>query len=250
MSRLAQDGRAFLTAVQFLTRLPVPDPGWEDGQLRRALAWFPAVGAGIGAVGGGVYWASAPILPPALAAGLALGAIIWLTGALHEDGLADTADGLGGHWDADRALEIMRDSRLGSYGAVALILSLGLRWTALASIAAGNAPLALVLAASLGRFAMVAGAAGLPPARPGGLGAMLGSGPGAGGLAIAAAVPLALAGALGLAGVAALLLGALTAATLGWLLRRRLGGHTGDGLGALGSVAETAALIALAGALA
>ncbi|MEM0944986.1 MAG: adenosylcobinamide-GDP ribazoletransferase, partial [Pseudomonadota bacterium] len=113
------------TAVQFLTRLPVPAPGWEEDRLARAMRWFGAVGLLVGALTGALWWAASVALPAPVAAGLAIAGGIWLTGALHEDGAADTADALGGHASRERALEIMRDSRIGTYGAAALILSVG-----------------------------------------------------------------------------------------------------------------------------
>ncbi|HEY0836205.1 MAG TPA: adenosylcobinamide-GDP ribazoletransferase, partial [Azospirillum sp.] len=124
-------------ATVFMTRLPIRlrlDP--EVDLHARSMGWFPLVGAGVGLLAGGVYaltvWLN---LPPTAAALLALAASAWVTGALHEDGLADVADGFGGGRSRERKLEIMRDSRVGSYGVLAVVFSVGLRASALAALA-------------------------------------------------------------------------------------------------------------------
>ena len=152
-------------AVGFLTRLPVPGAGGA-GRLAAAAGWFPLVGAGVGAVGAGVaaaaLWAG---FGPWLAAVFAVGAQAALTGALHEDGLADAADGLGGRDRAAR-LRIMRDGAVGSYAAVTLVLALAARIGAIAAHAEGGAPAAaLVASGAVSRAAMVAAMRGMPPAR-------------------------------------------------------------------------------------
>ncbi len=115
MNRVRDELVLLLSAAGFLTRLPVPGwIGWADDRMIRASRYFAAVGALIGLGGGLVWWLAGQVAPGALAAGLALAAMIWLTGALHEDGLADCADGLGGGKSGSQALEIMRDSRVGS----------------------------------------------------------------------------------------------------------------------------------------
>lgn len=235
------------SAVQFLTVLPVVDPGWEEGRLARASGWFPAAGLLVGAGAALVWLAAVAVLPAPAAAGLALAAGLLLTGGMHEDGLADTADGLGGGDTPARRLEIMADSRIGAHGAVALILSLGLRWAALAALGPWEGALALLIAATLGRAAMVPVAAALPYARTQGLGRMTED---AGGREVALALGLALVVALsgGGGGLLALLAAGVAAAALAAFLARRLGGTTGDALGAVEQVAETAALLALAGA--
>ena len=235
-------------ALALLTRLPAPGADHARG-ARAAWAW-PLVGAllgGAGALGGLACLAGG--LPPAAAAGAALSVQVLATGALHEDGLADLADGLGGGPDRERRLEIMRDSRIGAFGAVALILGLGLRWSLTAALLPA-APAALLAAAALSRAAMAAAMATLPPARPDGLSAMAGR-PGAAAI-LAAGLALALAGLA--AGPAPAFLAALgaagAAAGVGALARSRLGGQTGDVLGAAQQAAEIAALAGLAAALA
>jgi adenosylcobinamide-GDP ribazoletransferase len=238
--------RAALAAVAFLTRLPVPaELGADD--VRRAGPWFPLVGAGIGGATGAASYGVAQVLPPLAAAGVALALMALLTGALHLDALADTADALGGS-TRERALEIMRDHRVGSYGATALLLDLLLRAAALAALA-GTAHVVAVAAAAgaLSRGASVALAGSLPYARAGeGTGAALTRA--SRGRDVAACV-VAVAAALAVArvdGAVLVLVGA--GVTLGArpLVRRRLGGVTGDVLGAVSELVEVGGLLAAA----
>ncbi|MSU88371.1 adenosylcobinamide-GDP ribazoletransferase [Rhodobacteraceae bacterium 2CG4] len=238
-----------LNALRFLTRLPVPAGGIGDWSLARAARWFPLAGLVVGVLAGAAWWlASAIGLPPLAAAGLALTVQALLTGGLHEDGLADLADGLGSGAGRARALEIMRDSRIGAHGALALGLSLLLRTAALAALAPAAGLAALAIANILSRAAISLSLGTLPYARPAGL-AQDGRDHD----------PRALALTVGLACVAALLLGGLTgvlaiaAAAIGWAaiswrLVRSLGGHTGDGLGATEQVVQAAVLLVLAAA--
>ncbi|MCA1910303.1 MAG: adenosylcobinamide-GDP ribazoletransferase, partial [Magnetospirillum sp.] len=142
-----------LLAVGFLTRLPVPGcPAYVEGGLARAMRVFPLAGALVGLLGGVVFVAAQDVLPPLAAALLALLTTIALTGALHEDGLADTADGLGARGGREKRLEVMRDSRSGAYGVLALVFSVGLRAAALAAAPSALAGLgALVAAAAFSR---------------------------------------------------------------------------------------------------
>lgn len=250
---LREEARLVVLALQFVTRLPLPaDAGYTPDRMRRATRYFPLCGALIGALLGLVFAAAAAVFPPAVAAVLTLAAGVRLTGALHEDGLADMADGLGGGLTRERALEIMRDSRIGSYGAVTLMLALVLKLAALAGLGAaagGWAALgALVAAHGLSRLASVLVMVRLPYARDEGKAAFAAAGPGRDGMAIAWATGGALM--LGLwigAGLAAALtvLALTVAATLfmARMMMRRLGGHTGDGLGAVQQVAEIAVLL-------
>jgi adenosylcobinamide-GDP ribazoletransferase len=232
-------------ALAFLTRLPVRERRtWPDDDLAASVPLFPLVGALIGLAGAIGYALAVWLgLPPWPAAAIALATTIWLTGALHEDGLADVADGLGGRTPEDQ-LRIMRDSRLGSYGAIALVLVLLARAGALAALAAPwPAGAALVAAGAFSRAALPAVMAALPTARTDGLAA------GAGRphpLRVAAAV---LVGALialvllGEAAPAALLAGAGCALAVALLARRRIGGYTGDVLGAVQQLAEIGVLL-------
>jgi adenosylcobinamide-GDP ribazoletransferase len=243
------------TAVMLLTRLPVGRGGPEAPDLTRAVWAYPVVGALVGALGGlALAGLTALGLPAAAAAILAVAVQALATGGFHEDGLADCFDGFGGGWTRARKLEIMKDSRLGSYGALALILTLALRVQALALLAAAGAwpAFAAVLAAgALSRGSIVALLCALPAARPDGMGSVAGrpgGGVAAAGLILALA-PLALTGDAAAAGLA---LGAAVAIGGGfaWLARRQIGGYTGDVLGAGQQLTETTALLALAVALA
>jgi len=249
MNRVRDELGLFLTAVGFLTRLPVPGwAGWAEDRLLRASRYFAAVGALVGLGGGLVWWLAGLLLPAPLAAGLALAAMVWLTGALHEDGLADCADGLGGGKTGEQALEIMRDSRVGGYGALVLVFSVGLRWAALAALAPGPGVLALVLAGGIGRAAMVPATALASSARRDGLGVSLAGG--AGGVEVAAALGTALVLGLigGWPGLLALVLALALAGGFLFYLVRRVGGYTGDGLGAMAQLGEIAVMVVLAGA--
>ncbi len=226
-----------------LTRLPV-GRAVPAGAGAAGVWAYPLVGVAIGVIGGAVYWAAHRLgLPPAVAAIGAVGAMVLSTGALHEDGLADTADGFGGGATVARKLEIMRDSRIGSFGAVALMLSLGLRVAALAALGdPGRVAVALVAAGMLGRAAMVGMMLALPPARPDGMAASLGPVP-----FVPAGAGFAIAGLCVLLphGGRALLAAVLAGGAMVWLARRQVGGHTGDVLGATEQAGECAVLAAM-----
>ena len=242
------------TALAFLTRLPLAEDReyWQEGQLGAAAWAFPIAGAMVGVCAAVVYvLALAAGLPELAGALLALGAQILLTGALHEDALADVADGFGGGDDPESKMEIMRDSRVGAYGVIAIMLSIGLRAVALAAIVKlGDAFAALIACAMLSRAAMGMVMAVLPLAREDGLAAWSGSpnrSVALAGAGIAAGVAL---GSLGLvAGAIAIVAAAAAAALLAVLAARQIGGKTGDVLGAAQQVAEIAALLALAALL-
>lgn len=248
---LARRAAEALTALVWLTRYPVgrflrpPVP-----QLASAVWAFPLAGLAL------ALPASVPLLaglPAPVAAILAVGVMVWLTGAMHEDGLADYTDGCGGA-TRERRLEIMRDSRIGSYGVLALLLVTGLRIASLAELARISpwaAAGALAVAASLSRAGMGMAMAVMDPARPDGLGRAAGraSLAAAGwGWALAAAVvaPLILAGTLSVfAAIAAILACAAAQFLLGRGAQRRLGGQTGDVLGAMQQKGECATLLTL-----
>jgi adenosylcobinamide-GDP ribazoletransferase len=237
-------------AAAFLTRLRLPDCGpVAEGALARAMRAFPLVGALLGLAAGGIYGVTASVLPPLPSALLAVLALVLLTGALHEDGLADLADGLGARGGRERRLEVMRDSRTGAYGVLALVFSVSLRVSAVAALPHGwGAVGALMAAAALSRALIPAVLQGLPPARSDGLGASAGV-PHAGIAATALGLGLALAIAgLGLTGaLAAIVAAGLAALAVATVARRALGGYTGDVLGAVQQAAEAAILLAAAG---
>lgn len=230
-------------ALGFLTRLP----GGGPGRLSEAARAVPLVGVVIGTlqalVAGAALWCG---VPATVAAGLALLAGIMATGGLHEDGLADTADGLWGGASRDRRLEIMRDSRVGSYGVLALILILLLQAAALAALfEAGWIWGPLVAAGAASRAAMIAAMSALPHARRDGLAHMSGRPDGARAvqaLAIAAAVCLLAVGAMS---VWVVLVAAGLSVALARVATSRIGGQTGDILGATQLLVQTGTLIAL-----
>jgi len=239
-----------LCAVQFLTRLPTPrlaafQPDW----IARAARYFPLAGQLVGAICAGVWLVAGQVWPGAPAAVLAVAAGMLVTGGFHEDGLADTADGLGGGQTPARRLEIMKDSRIGSYGALALIAVTLLKAALLARLSPWSGALALLIAHGGGRAAAVIVMAALPyagdpdaakirPAPQGGgwrealLAAALG------------AWPLVLLGA-GKA-LLALALAAALSSTVALSARRLIGGITGDVLGAVEQAAEVGLLLGAA----
>jgi adenosylcobinamide-GDP ribazoletransferase len=238
--------RGAAAAVTFLTRIPVGRAvALDAADVARGGTLFPLVGAGIGAATGGIVYALADPLTPLLAALLGLAAAALLTGVLHLDALADTADALGAT-TRERALEIMRDHSIGAYGGVALVLDLGLKAAALAALAGGAGVVRFaVCAAAASRAAPLVLSAALPYARPGdGLGRALRT---SGSARCIAAVAIAALICVGLAGTdGAILLGvaAAVAVVAAVLAHRWLGGITGDILGAAAELAETAALVA------
>jgi adenosylcobinamide-GDP ribazoletransferase len=232
----------------FLTCLPVAPPAASPaGALAQASWAFPVVGTAIGLLGAAAYGLAAALGLPGLASALlTLAATAAATGALHEDGLADSADGLLGGSDRDQRLAIMRDSRSGPYGVLALIFSVGLRAAALAALGdPGRVAAALVAAHAAARGGLPLVLRALDPARRDGLGALAGR-PEAGtawtAAAIGAAITLVTQG-VG-AGLAALLFAGAAMALAAGLARRRIGGYTGDVLGAVEQAGETVMLLA------
>jgi adenosylcobinamide-GDP ribazoletransferase len=249
--RFVRAGRDMADALRFFTRLRVsaPEPGAPLDIDR--IAWAaPVAGVAVGLIGALALALTTLLgLPPLLRAGLATAALIAATGALHEDGFADVADGFGGGATRARKLEIMRDSRIGAYGAIAIALALILRVGALAAALDGGfwrAGSSLVLVAALSRAAALTPLALLPPARADGAGAAAGRLDSS----VLAAVwgsALVIAVALGLValGLAHALLAALMsgggALLMVALARRAIGGQTGDVAGAAQQCGEIAA---------
>jgi adenosylcobinamide-GDP ribazoletransferase len=240
-----------LTAVafQFLTRLPVPQIRVDDGDLRRASAAFPLVGVVVGAVGVAVRAGAEVLWGPGPATIAAVLAMVAVTGAFHEDGLADSADGLWGGWTPEQRVAIMRDSRLGTYGAVALVAVLALRVALLLALPLAAFAAAVIAGAVLGRASTLLLVRLLPaaPAAAGGSGASVVGPLGRGGTLVAATtVAAVLAGAARLWAPFLLGAGLVVVAACRRLLRRRLGGVTGDGLGASNQLVELAVIAAVA----
>ena len=198
MSRARTEAAAFLAALRFLTRLPLPAPaaGETAAGMAAALRWLPAAGAVVGAIGAAVLLAAATVLPPVPAVLLAAAATALVTGALHEDGLADTFDGLAAA-TPERALAIMRDSRIGAHGALALGLFVALKVAALAALPAGTAAVALVAGQTASRFSVLVLLASSRYLRPEGTAGFAAAGLGAAGLGLGAAVAVAALAGLG-----------------------------------------------------
>jgi adenosylcobinamide-GDP ribazoletransferase len=240
--------RLLLTAVQYFTRIRVPAwVGHAPERLTGAIRYFPAIGLVVGVSGAAVMWLAALVLPPPLPAILSTIVTILMTGAIHEDGLADTCDGLGGGATRERALEIMKDPRIGVFGAIALILMLLLKiatlslmplWTALAALVAAQAfsRFCAVLVIFAGRYV---GSADRSRSAPVVERVMFGDVVIAGLFGLPA---LALCGPRMIIGivVALVLVGVLTR----WCVKR-IGGYTGDTLGATQQVAEMGCYVGL-----
>ena len=235
----------FRTAVTFLTRLPIGDG--EKPNVDAAPAWFPIVGLLIGAVTGLVFWGGAKVFGPLPAAALAVAVGALITGAFHQDGLADTADAFGGGWTVEQRLAIFKDSRHGTYGVMSLVLIVVLQVAALSDLLPWQGFFALVAAHGLGRCGAVALMLVLPPVRADGLGA---------GLADRTPRDLAIGSIIATVAIVAvairissvLLIGSafLATAAVGWLAHRKIGGIVGDVLGAAEQVVEAAVLLTAA----
>lgn len=228
-----------LAALGFLTVLgPARAPG------RWTLWWFPVVGAALGAALGALWWGAEQLWPPLVVAAVVVVADLVLTGLLHADGLADTADGLLPHLERERRLEVMRDPRTGAFGVAAVGGALLLRWAALASMAAE--PLLLVALWAASRSVMAAATGLLPYARTAGLASAFAEARPRGAPLIAlAVVPAAgvAAAATGAGGAVAVVAGVVAGSGVLVLAARRIGGYTGDVLGACGIVVETVGLV-------
>lgn len=251
--------RYFLLAVGFFTRLPVPAlADFQEAELNHAARYFPLVGLLIGLIAAIVWWLASLLFPPAIAVLASMAASIYLTGAFHEDGLADSADGLGGGMDKAAKLAIMQDSRLGSYGAIAVIGVLLFKFQALLALPAAVLPFALIAAHAMSRLAAVHVMAALPYVRSAGKSKPLATTPTRHDLWCASALGLwswiGFAGLLwlnhtALAALQFLLLTGLPVLLAWWwwrnLLARHLQGYTGDTLGAMQQLTELAFYLGL-----
>ena len=249
-------------ATQFLTRLPTPVfRGYQPHWLSQSARYFPAVGALVGAINVGVWWLARQWVPTTVAVGLMIATSLLVTGAFHEDGFADSCDGFGGGLTADRVLAIMKDSRIGAYGAIGIAVMLGLKWMTLVEIPLPTLPLIVVSAHMFSRWCSCGLIWALPYVRIDGdakakpladtlsarawmLSGVLGAvavapfAVGCGDLAYSLEIRV-----LAAASVAALLTTAAAAA----YVRRRIGGYTGDCLGAVQQLSElTFLLVSLA----
>ncbi|UOA27908.1 adenosylcobinamide-GDP ribazoletransferase [Pseudosulfitobacter sp. DSM 107133] len=235
-----------IVALVLLTRLPLPQaPRVAFARQAQAVWAFPLAGLAVALVAAVVGWICMAMgLPVPVTAGLMLATLVVTTGAMHEDGLADTADGLWGGFDVARRLEIMKDSHIGTYGVLALGLGVGLRWMALsATLAVGVGP--MVAAAVLSRGLLPALMAWMPHARRTGLSHQVGR-PSQGVALAALGIAVLMARVVaGWGAIWALVLAMLAVGAVGALARAKIGGQTGDILGAAQQVAELVILLAL-----
>jgi adenosylcobinamide-GDP ribazoletransferase len=231
-------------AVTFLTILPLRRHAPAD--LGDAAPWFPVVGALVGALAGALLVAAEPHAGAQVAATLAVVALLVVTGALHADGLADCADGLGARGGSERRLAVMRDPAVGVFGTLALLGWTLLMVGSLARLGRTDALLTLVSAAAIGRWGALLHAVAAPPARRDGLGVGFAVRPVALAPATLATVAVALLANPPASGLAALLAGVVVAALVSVWARRTLGGRTGDTLGATVALGEVAVCLTLA----
>jgi adenosylcobinamide-GDP ribazoletransferase len=233
----ARELRYALTALVYFTRIPLPAwlarwVGFDASFLAGAVRYFPLVGALVGALGAAVYLLAARIWPAGIAVLLSMVATVLVTGALHEDGLADCCDGLGGAYRREDALRIMQDSRLGAFGALGLALALLLKWQALAALPSARVAWLMIAAHAASRAAALSLMLTLDYVRSAGKAQALAHRLSAGAACVAALLGLIWLGwpnwRFGL--VAVFGLGCLRMALARWY-RRRLGGYTGDCLG-------------------
>jgi adenosylcobinamide-GDP ribazoletransferase len=249
VTALARRLDELVLAMTLLTRIPMPPArSGTPADLARAVWAYPLVGALVGGIGAlALTLARAAGVTPDIAAWIALAAIVLATGCFHEDGLADYWDGIGGGQTRDRKLEIMRDSRIGSYGAAALLLSFGVRAACIAQLThRGMGAAALIAAGVIGRSAIAVILMTLQPARTDGMAATAEPPPLASGvtaLALSLVTILILPLNAACAGVAAAGAAALASRRL---MQSQIGGYTGDALGATEQKAEIAALVAFA----
>lgn len=245
--------RLFFVALQFFTRIPIPRwVGFESAWLHHASRYFPLVGLLVGAIAAAVYWVAASIWPTPVAVLLSTAASIYLTGAFHEDGFADMCDGFGGGMTRERVMEIMKDSRIGTYGAVGVTLLVALKCVLLAMLEPAMAIASLLLAHPLSRLASAALIWRLEYVRDEGKAKPLGQDMTDTEFLIAAlcgAVPAAVLGAAGfmpwLSIALAVAFAATAAAWLGHKCVRRIGGFTGDCLGAVQQLSEVSIYLAV-----
>jgi adenosylcobinamide-GDP ribazoletransferase len=234
------------TAAAFLTRVPLHPSG--DVDLPRSTPLFPAVGVGIGACGAAVFVAASEVLPSGVSAALAIGAAALITGAFHHDGLADMADAFGGGWDREQRLAILKDSRHGTYGVMALIIAVLVQWSSLASLGPATGAGALVAANAVGRSAILGVMLLARPARLDGLGTDYSAGLRRPAVCVGALVGWAASVlVLGWWVLPVIVASIVTSTLVVSLARRKIGGFSGDVLGATELVAECAALVVACG---
>ena len=232
----------FVGAIRFFTRLPVPGNFGHSGlALERAIRYFPASGLIIGSISALVFALSTFFGPKTLAVLAAIAIAAWLTGAIHEDGWSDMVDGFGGGWEKERILEIMRDSCIGSFGAVALVLMLLIRFFALLEIDLLLVPITLIAGHAFSRLCSTFVLAALDYARPDGKAKAFANRLSHGELAFAALTALPPLLFLPLQqSVTGVFLALAATVYLARMFKRQIGGYTGDCFGAVQQLSEVA----------
>jgi adenosylcobinamide-GDP ribazoletransferase len=231
--------------MAFLTVIPLATPEGASGE-RLGRAYFPAVGALLGLVAGACFIVVAAVTTPLVAAVAATAVLAVLTGALHLDGLADSMDGIFGGGDLTRRLEVMRDSRVGSFGVVAVALVLVGDVAALAAVSSPRALIALVIAGAVSRWAMLVVIATVPYVREAGLGVAAGGPHRRLDVALGSAIAVLVCLLDWRRGVACLVVALLVAVVVGAIARKRIGGATGDVYGATSELTQLSALVVFA----
>jgi adenosylcobinamide-GDP ribazoletransferase len=238
---MKKEWQLLLLAVGFFTRIRVPSkPDFKESDLNSAAKYFPLIGLLVGTIAALVYWLGVKIFPVEIAVILSMAATIYITGAFHEDGLTDAVDGLGGGWDKEQTLAIMQDSRIGSYGAVALILALLTKFQALTHLSPVIIPAVLIAGHALSRLCAVFVIFTQSYVRANGKAKPLATRLTKGELLLASLFGLA-----PLSLLAPQFLWALLPVMLAWIwfsakLKKRIGGYTGDCLGAMQQLTEIA----------
>jgi adenosylcobinamide-GDP ribazoletransferase len=242
---LKRNWRYLLTAVMFFTRIPVRLQDFDEANLNKSTRFFPLVGILVGLVGAAVFWLSNKLLPIEIAVLLSIVATVLLTGAFHEDGLADAIDGLGGGWTKEQVLAIMVDSRIGSYGAIGLVLALLTKYQALSYQTATLIPASIIAGHAISRLCAVLVMATQSYVKTEGK-----SKPLATQLSLVELVMATFFGLLPLTFLAVKYQFALLPVVIVWLwfsikIKRRIGGYTGDCLGAMQQLTEIAFYLGL-----
>lgn len=259
LNKLLLELRYCFLAIGFFTRLPVPTwDDYQDAYLNYAAKYFPLVGILVGALGALAYWLSHHFMPESVAILISMAATVYMTGAFHEDGLADSADGFGGGWHCEQVLNIMVDSRLGTYGAVALFFVLFAKFHLLISLPPSYIPCALIIGHALSRLCAVWLMATLNYAKPSGKAKPLATK-----ISFVALCFASLMGLLPLVAViilfnqtwvfsqiVVLMIYLIVPVLICWCwwrhhLKRRLNGYTGDTLGAMQQITELAFYLGL-----
>ena len=247
--RDARRPHGFLAGVSFLTRAPVR-VAIVEADVAASIAWFSVVGALVGAVSGAVYLGARELWTPAIAALLAVGASVAITGAFHEDGLGDTADAFGAASSGRDPQPVLKDPRMGAFGVVALVCGLGLRVAGVAALSPRAGLFALIAAHALARGVSAAAVVSAPSTATGLGSSYAGLAPRWRGW-VACAVGVAIASiCLGPAGLVAAALAGLAAVALARSAARALGGVSGDVLGAIEQIGEIVTLLVAVAAIA